>query len=167
MIGPRLDHKLTISWSECVFYAVTLNCQTAFSDGNVLLLVGVEVKRGLLFPERNELWMVEQERDGEGETPIRQGDGYRGNSTVETLVGVHLLSVELSIGQSNEANLRNDWRALGQLVFWYDCVFLSHSRSYNRSRFPDGVRAAIRTYSSYAQNLGMRGFASNPDLAHL
>lgn len=150
-----------------MFYAVTLNCQTAFSDGNVLLLVGVEVKRGLLFPERNELWMVEQERDGEGETPIRQGDGYRGNSTVETLVGVHLLSVELSIGQSNEANLRNDWRALGQLVFWYDCVFLSHSRSYNRSRFPDGVRAAIRTYSSYAQNLGMRGFASNPDLAHL
>jgi hypothetical protein len=80
---------------------------------------------------------------------------------------VHLLLVELSIGQGNEANLRNDWRALGQLLFWYDCVFLSHSRSYNRSRFPDGVRAAIRTYSSYAQNLGMRGFASNPDLAHL
>ena len=167
MIGPRLDHKLAISWSECVFYAVTLNRQTAFSDGNVLLLVGVKVKRGLLFPERNELGMVEQERDGEGETPIRQGDDYRGNSTIETWVGVHLLLVELSIGQGNEANLRNDWRALGQLLFWYDCVFLSHSRSYNRSRFPDGVRAAIRTYSSYAQNPGMRGFASNPDLAHL
>jgi hypothetical protein len=167
VIGPRLDHKLAISWGECVFYAVTLNCQTAFSDGNVLLLVRVEVKWGLLFPERNELGMVEQERDGEGETPIRQGDGNRGNSTVETLVGVHVLSVELSIGQRNEADLRNDWRALGQLVFWYDYVFLSHSRLYNRSRFPDGVRAAIRTYSSYAQNLGMRGFASNPDLAHL
>lgn len=105
MIGPRLDHKLAISWSECVFYAVTLNCQAAFSHGNVLLLIRVEVKRGLLFPERNELGMVEQERDGEGETPIRQGDGYRGNSTVETLVGVHILSVELSIGQSKRGQL--------------------------------------------------------------
>ena len=167
MIGPRLDHKLAISWSECVFYAVTLNCQTAFSDSDVLLLIRVEVKWGLLFPERNELGMVEQECDGEGETPIRQGDDYRGNSTIETWVGVHLLLVELSIGQGNEANLRNDWRALGQLLFWYDCVFLSHTRLYNRSRFSDGVTAAIRTYSSYAQNLGMRGFASNPDLAHL
>ena len=91
VIRPRLDADLPILWTQHPLPCLHLDAQPPLQHLYVLLLVWMEVQRGLLGAKADELRVLEKEGHFEGEGPVGMWDqagGYCAVKAVEAGCGL-------------------------------------------------------------------------------
>lgn len=100
VVSPRPHRNLAIVRTENTFLALDLNRDAPLEDLQVLLLMRVEVQRGLQRRDLDDARVLQQKRHlvGEGAVRVRRvGDNARGYAALESAAGRTMIAISSAI----------------------------------------------------------------------